>query len=476
MTQPRATAPVRRPAPADREWVRLVDGAAPASRAARRRRPPTARRVLTQFVLANLVAVTLLLGGSIWASGRAAATESLADARTATDVLATVVFEPQVSDALLTGDPAAIAALNDVTRDALRDTDLVRVKIWSGDGRIVYSDERRLIGSAYTLAADDLEALDEGGTVAEISDLSRPENRFERTFGVELLEVYTRIRTPAGEPLLFETYRLYEDATSRQVDILLTFAPISGIALLLLLAMQLPLGDRMVRQLREGEQERTRLLVRAADASTDERRRIAGTLHDGIVQDLSAAQLVVTSSADRLDGGTAPDDVVPSLRTAGGAVRDSVTSLRSLLVEIYPPHLAKAGLPTALRNLAARLQPRGVHVEVEVLDELDPPAEVAALVFRVAQESLINVAKHARAGSVDVCVREEDGAVVLEVADDGVGFDAAAAREATEGGHFGLAVLRDLAAEAGATLDLATAPGAGTALRLRVPCREAVQP
>jgi two-component system, NarL family, sensor kinase len=102
-----------------------------------------------------------------------------------------------------------------------------------------------------------------------------------------------------------------------------------------------------------------------------------------------------------------------------------------------------------------------------VPEDLDPPAEVAALVFRVAQEALINVARHARARQVTLAVRQDDAGVELLVADDGTGFDADAASR--EPGHFGLSVLADLAREAGAALDLATAPGAGTAVRLRVP-------
>jgi len=180
------------------------------------------------------------------------------------------------------------------------------------------------------------------------------------------------------------------------------------------------------------------------------------------VQDLSAASLIISGSAD---GGRVSDE--SALRAAGRAVRASVTALRSLLIEIYPPHLARAGLPSALRNLVSRLLPHGVVADVDVPDDLDLPDDVAALVFRVAQEALINIARHARAQHVTLTARPDDGAVELLVADDGAGFDADRATQET--GHFGLNVLVDLAREAGATLDLATAPGAGTSLRLRVP-------
>jgi signal transduction histidine kinase len=427
--------------------------------------------VLARFVVANLGAVALLLAGSIWASNRAAESEALSDARTSADVLALTLFEPALTDAALTGNAEAMAALDEAVSAARRDTTLVRVKIWDGSGRIVWSDEPRLFGATYTLGDDEVEALESGETEAEISDLSRPENRYERSRGV-LLEVYRRIETPTGEPLLFETYLNYDDATSRRRDIWLTFAPISVIVLLLLMLVELPLADRMIRQLREGEAERLGLLARAADASTDERRRIAGSLHDGIVQDLAGASFVLAGAADQLGEGPVPAQkatgITASVRAAADAVRGSVAALRSLLIEIYPPHLAKAGLPTALRGLTERLHPRGVQVRLDVPDTLDLPPETEALVFRVAQEALINVGKHARATEVAVRVHQHPDRVVLEVEDDGAGFDVAGA--APEG-HFGLRVLADLAEEAGATLDLATAPGQGTALRLEVPLR-----
>jgi two-component system, NarL family, sensor kinase len=451
--RPAGTPPRTRP-----DWVRLVDGSAPVPAAPQ---PPTARRVLTRFVVGNVVAVALLMVGIVWASGRAAESESLADARTATDLLATVVVQPALPPDLATADDAAVAAFDARVRPAAAAAGLVRVKIWSPDGVIVYSDEPRLIGLTFPLREDETAALRTGRTASEVSDLDEPENRFERSQG-ELVEVYRRVAAPGGEGLLFETYSGYDDATSRQVSIFLTFAPISATALLLLLLVQLPLADRMIRQLRDGERERLELLARAADASSDERRRIAGSLHDGIVQDLSAASLIISGSAD---GGRVSDE--SALRAAGRAVRESVTALRSLLIEIYPPHLAGAGLPSALQNLVSRLLPHGVVADVDVPDDLDAPDDVAALVFRVAQEALINIARHARAQHVTLSARHHDGAVELVVTDDGAGFDADRATHET--GHFGLSVLVDLAREAGATLDLATAPGAGTSLRLRVP-------
>ena len=131
--------------------------------------------------------------------------------------------------------------------------------------------------------------------------------------------------------------------------------------------------------------------------------------------------------------------------------------------------LMRAGLATALDDLAARLGPRGIDVRVHVPDTLEVPLDTATLLFRVAQESLLNVAKHAQASHADVTVTQPPGRLVLTITDDGIGFDLAAVHRRGRAGHLGLSVLTDLATAAGARLGLRTAPGAGTCLRLEVP-------
>jgi signal transduction histidine kinase len=428
-------------------------------------------RVVGRFVVANLIGVVLILACSVWASRQAAQDEALSGARHSTDLMATLLVEPNVDDTLPAGDPQAVARLDDVVRERIAAAGVVRVKIWTPDGRIVYSDEPRLVGAQYPLSEDDQEALEDGATRAELSDLSRPENRYERSEG-QVLEVYRLIHTPSGAPLLFETYSSYREATAREKDIWLRFAPISSGALLVLLVLQIPLARRMVSQLRATQRERELLQGRALDTSREERRRIAGSLHDGIVQDVSASALLVAGAADRLrsgPNGRSADEVADVLGQASAALRESVGSLRSLLVEIYPPNLERAGLGPALADLAGRLRPRGVDVRIQVPPSLDLPRETASLLFRVAQEALLNVTKHAGASTVEVTVTETEGCHRMEISDDGTGFDLAAVRQRPRQGHLGLSVLTDLAAAGGADLAVRSTPGRGTNLRLEVP-------
>src|SRR3712207_1673500 len=158
---------------------------------------------------------------------------------------------------------------------------------------------------------------------------------------------------------------LFPYTTLFRSEIWAEFAPISLVVLLTLVAVQLPLARRMVTQLRATQEEREVLQARALDVSTEERRLIAGSLHDGIVQDVSASALLVARAADDLrttGAGRREQQVAEVLGQAAGALRESVGSLRSLLVEIHPPTLERAGLPGALADLAARLRPRGIEV------------------------------------------------------------------------------------------------------------------
>ena len=122
------------------------------------------------------------------------------------------VIEPNLNAGVVAGDRKALDEFDRVVRRRVIRGPVVRVKLWRGDGRIVYSDERQLVGARYTLDSDDRAALVGGRVDAGISDLNRPENRFERPWH-KLLEVYMPVKA-AGEPLLFEAYMRYSDVAA----------------------------------------------------------------------------------------------------------------------------------------------------------------------------------------------------------------------------------------------------------------------
>ena len=225
------------------------------------KRPDSMVRLLIAFVLLGVVALALVAAAGVVVIRRLATDQALAEARQLTVVTSRIV-ERRVTDGLLTGDAESLLAVATVVRDAVLHEPVVRVKIWTQDGRIVYSDASELIGSRYTLGGEDLEVLDSGGVVAELSDLSRPENRFESEFG-ELMEVYTRIATPGGTPLLFETYQRASTIADRRRELAATFAPVLIATLAAFALLEVPLAWAFARRVRAAARERERLTQRA---------------------------------------------------------------------------------------------------------------------------------------------------------------------------------------------------------------------
>jgi len=305
--------------------------------------------------------------------------------------------------------------------------------------------------------------LHEGGTDAELSDLSEPENRFERSFG-DLVEVYTRIKSPEGQPLLFEAYYSAADIAKRREMIYDRFQPIGLGGLIVLVLVTTPLLWVLTRRLERTARDRQRLLEAAADASEAERRRIARDLHDGVVQDLAGTAFGLSALAR--DPRTEPETSV-RLDPMASSLRTSLRSLRSLLVEIYPPDLGVDGLGAVLEDLVAPAAEAGVTATVEVFDVDAASDDSVRLVWRVAQEAVRNAMRHSGAENLAVQVRTLGDRLVLDVTDDGEGFVDAQHNGARPG--IGLRSLRDLIREAGGTLDVRSEPKAGTTVHLEVP-------
>jgi signal transduction histidine kinase len=418
-----------------------------------------------KFALSGLVVVLLVGLTDTFILQQIGRNEAVRDARSVTELFGRSVVEPALEPGIVTGEAAALERLDDVVRADVLGPQVMRVKIWTPSGRIIYSDEERLIGSSYPMQGEDELAFSNESAVAEISDLSRPENRFERS-EEKVLEVYYPIHLPDGRPLMFETYMPYSSVAQSGERIWFAFvAPLAG-GLIFLWLVQIPLAWSMTRRERKAQFERERLLRSAIESSNLERLRIAADLHDGVVQDLVGISFSVRAMADRI-ADDAPPEVTASLRDAAELNKQAVRRLRTLLVEIYPPNLQKSGLRAALMDLADPLQARGISTEVEVDEGLDLPAQVEALLFRAAQESLRNVAAHSEARNVRVEVATGEGTARLWVTDDGRGF-AASEGEAVEG-HFGLKLLDDLARDANGRLDIRSGVGSGTTMYLEVP-------
>ena len=442
-----------------------IRGATPEALTARARKPNGDRRHHPFFQFAVVGALGMMAIGlaSLIASRRAGEAEAMAEVRELTQVVGTTLLRPNITPGLIEGDPRAVTAFDQLVTTLVMDDSTVRVKLWAADGRVVYSDETRLIGETYELDDDKLESLWSGSVVSEISSLEGPENRFEQDQG-QLLEVYLPIHGPDGTPLLYESYFAMSEVTESSGRIRSAFAPIILGSLAVTETMHLALAWGLSRRLRRGQKERERLLRRAVDSSDLERRRIAADIHDGVVQDLVGTSLTISAAAE-----TAAQEssvLAEDLRSAAIGTRKSLTSLRSLLVDIYPPNLETQGLEVAVLDLLAVPSSMGIETDLVVEGEIDRSLDAAALTYRVVQEAVRNAVRHASPNTLSIRIEATTQDIDAHVVDDGRGFDPELPRGEE---HLGLRFLADLVTDAGATLDVESEPGMGTTVRLRVP-------
>jgi len=381
-------------------------------------------------------------------------------------MLAQVVVEPALLAGIVEREPAAVAALDEAVRAHVVGKWIKRVKFWRADGLVVYSDDPRVDGKTFPLSEDHRAVLAHPELRAEVTDLNEPENMFEREEG-KLLEVYRQVKTRDGQLLVMETYSPYEIVNDRIGPVWRDFASITIASLLVLVLLLLPVLWRLNERLRQAQAQREALLERAVNASAEERRRIAATLHDGMVQELTGASFVVSGAAVRAESA-GQESVAEVLRSVASTVRTCIGGLRSLLVDIYPPSLASTGLDVALTDLVASLRTRDIDVRLDARGTTGLSKETERLVFRVAQECLRNAARHSRATRVGITLSFEGRTLVMDVTDNGVGFDAEKLLSDPKKGHFGLRLMADATAQGHGELRVATAPGAGTHWQLRL--------
>jgi signal transduction histidine kinase len=212
--------------------------------------------------------------------------------------------------------------------------------------------------------------------------------------------------------------------------------------------------------------ENARLHDRARQAAIlEERQRLARELHDSVTQSLYGISLYAEAAGRALAAGeTAP--VAANLREIGETTREALGETRLLLFELRPPLLEAQGLAAALQARLQAVEARaGLEVSFQCHGEQRLAPEKEQELFRLAQETLNNVLKHAHARRVDVCLELGANCAVLEVADDGAGFEPSV----RGGGGFGLAGMRERAERVGGTLRIESSPGGGTRVRVEVP-------
>ncbi len=213
------------------------------------------------------------------------------------------------------------------------------------------------------------------------------------------------------------------------------------------------------------EEELTRFAARTVELQELDRRRLAGEIHDGISQPLVSAWYHLRAAAASAPPGTVADELVATL----ALVSDALDEARRATIGLRPAVLDDLGLAAGLRSLAAGLS--GIEVELDVdvdLEERSPTLapHVETTVYRVAQEAVQNVQKHARSTLVRILLHRRAGGLELSVIDDGLGFEPANEPDPTS---YGLAGMRERAGLLGARLEVHSVPDRGTTVRLLVP-------
>jgi two-component system, NarL family, sensor kinase len=241
--------------------------------------------------------------------------------------------------------------------------------------------------------------------------------------------------------------------------------------LLTALSHQAALAIRNAKSFQEMRHQRKtveRLLAEVARAHEEERKRIALLIHDGPAQTLFAA--LRNLEAGRALAADGPPGLVDALSELERTIRQAIDETRALMVDLRPPTLDEMGLEAALQGFARQFEQRtGIRTQVVCrnLEERLPPM-VEGCFYRIAQEALTNVWKHAEATQARITVELEERFCSLEIEDSGKGFDPEAA-SVRERHHIGLSSLRDRAELIGGRLTVSSAPGEGTVVRVSVP-------
>jgi two-component system nitrate/nitrite sensor histidine kinase NarX len=196
-------------------------------------------------------------------------------------------------------------------------------------------------------------------------------------------------------------------------------------------------------------------------AVLEERQRLARNLHDAINQSLFSAGLIAEVLPRLWDRDQ--EEARRSLEDLRKLTRGAMAEMRALLAELRPSTLTDAELGDLLRLLGNAFTGRtNIPAKVTVMGQGVLPAEVQVAIYRVCQEALNNVAKHAGASLVEIDLKHEENAIELSIRDDGQGFDP----ERTASGHYGLSMMRERAEGVGAQISIRSQPGHGTELTI----------
>ena len=238
------------------------------------------------------------------------------------------------------------------------------------------------------------------------------------------------------------------------------------------------LASEMTRDLRQSEEELRHsaeqlqaLSRRLVDVQESERRQFSRELHDRVGQNLTALSINLDILKTQLPGESS-QAVRVRLHDAAALLEDTAVSIENVMSELRPPMLDDYGLLAAVRWYAKQFSRRtGIEVDVEgdeAMKRLSQAGEIA--LFRIMQESLNNVAKHAQASRVEIRLEPAGADLVMSVSDDGRGLGTAHGASGRRRPGLGMVTMRERTQAVGGRFEIGAAPGGGTRIEVRVPC------
>jgi signal transduction histidine kinase len=228
----------------------------------------------------------------------------------------------------------------------------------------------------------------------------------------------------------------------------------------------------MAEQMRENISRRQRLAEE--NARLEERSRISRELHDAVSQDLFSLRMLADGLQEAATAGSPAADLRPHIALLEQTTGSMTREMRALLLELRSTELENLGLVGALQKLATTYNARmGINVTTD-LHPVVVGVKAEHALLRIAQESLSNAARHARASRVSLTLAGDSGNALLVVSDDGDGFNppVEAAERSQGGSGLGLRIMRERALELHGTFELSSAPGLGTRIAVGIPAGE----
>lgn len=422
------------------------------------------RSALIRFVVLSFVTLLILGAVTVLVSRYLAREEAFRDARSRSEAIARSVAAPLVDSAVRGRESNAMQDLDVAMRNRIRFGSISHIVLWDTDGRVLWSDDRQVVGEQFDLMPELRELARDGGTLLKEPDDRQPHPGRDEDED-ELLEIYVGAIDAEGEPFLFEAYleptRIDEDYRA----VLVVLLPLSLVMLLLLQLATLPLAVSLARRIDRANAHRSSILKRSLESWHEERHLLAQELHDGVIQDLAGMSYALHAVIDQLPEGARADPA----RAAGNVMNDtlarSLTALRAVMLDLAPGEVDGPSVVSVLTSLCQRMSTLGLDVTLSVDPDLDVGESAGGLIYRVVREGLRNAEKHAAAKTLLVSVGRRGDVVEILVSDDGRGMSSTPA----EKGHVGLRLLGHMVRDVGGTLALSNDPQGGASLRVEVP-------